>query len=43
VGIVLDGRGRPIDLDPADPDRVEKIRRWAKALTAYPEMDLVAV
>jgi hypothetical protein len=43
VGIVLDGRGRPIDLDPADPDRVEKIRRWTKALTAYPEMDLVAV
>ncbi|GJM45174.1 MAG: hypothetical protein DHS20C21_20160 [Gemmatimonadota bacterium] len=37
VGLVLDGRGRPIALDPSDPDRVEKIQRWAHALHAYPE------
>jgi hypothetical protein len=37
VGLVLDGRGRPIALDPADPERVEKIQRWARALNAYPE------
>ncbi len=37
VGLVLDGRGRPIALDPADPMRVEKIRSWANALDAYPE------
>ncbi|HMB68587.1 MAG TPA: glutamate mutase L [bacterium] len=37
VGLVLDGRGRPIALDPADPARVEKIRRWTGALNAYPD------
>ncbi len=37
VGLVLDGRGRPIALDPADPDRVGKIQQWAGALNAYPE------
>ena len=36
VGLLLDGRGRPLALDPADPDRVARIRRWADALDAYP-------
>jgi uncharacterized protein (TIGR01319 family) len=39
VGLVLDGRGRPIALDPADPARVEKIRAWAEALDAYPDTE----
>ncbi len=39
VGLVLDGRGRPIALDPADPQRVEKIRGWANALGAYPSAE----
>ena len=43
VGLILDGRGRPLALDPSDPDRVEKIRRWAGALSAYPELEPVAV
>jgi hypothetical protein len=37
VGLILDGRGRPIALDPADPERVGKIRRWTEALVAYPD------
>lgn len=36
VGLILDGRGRPLALDPADPDRVARIRRWTDALDAYP-------
>ncbi|HMB68269.1 MAG TPA: glutamate mutase L, partial [bacterium] len=37
VGLVLDGRGRPIALDPADPERVTRIQQWAEAFQAYPE------
>ena len=37
VGLILDGRGRPVVLDPDDPDRVGRIRSWVKALDAYPE------
>ena len=43
VGLILDGRGRPIALDPKDPARVEKIRRWADSLNAYPTHEPVAV
>lgn len=43
VGLVLDGRGRPIALDPQDPARVEKIRGWAGALQAYPTTEPVSV
>jgi uncharacterized protein (TIGR01319 family) len=43
VGLLLDGRGRPIALDPSDPDRVDKIRRWTGALGAYPDARAEAV
>jgi hypothetical protein len=43
VGLVLDGRGRPLALDPADPDRVSKLREWTGALDAYPEPEPIAV
>ncbi len=39
VGLILDGRGRPIVLDPADPSRVDKIQKWAGALNAYPTLE----
>jgi uncharacterized protein (TIGR01319 family) len=39
VGLILDGRGRPIALDPADPARVDKIRTWTGALNAYPSTE----
>ena len=37
VGLVLDGRGRPLALDPHDHDRVARLRRWTEALDAYPQ------
>ncbi|MBZ0267056.1 glutamate mutase L [bacterium] len=43
VGLILDGRGRPIAIDASDPDRVEKIQRWAAALDAYPQPETAAV
>jgi hypothetical protein len=37
VGLILDGRGRPLTL-PADADeRVARLKAWAGALDAYPE------
>ena len=39
LGRVIDGRGRPIALDPKDVDRVERIQRWADALQAYPTLE----
>jgi len=39
VGLVLDGRGRPMVLDPADPNRVDRIRAWTGAFNAYPEAE----
>jgi uncharacterized protein (TIGR01319 family) len=36
VGLVLDARGRPIRIDPADPNRVGIVRKWAEAFEAYP-------
>ncbi|NNE43278.1 MAG: methylaspartate mutase, partial [Gemmatimonadetes bacterium] len=41
VGLMLDGRGRPIVLDPDDPNRVNMIRSWTDALDAYPEAEAV--
>lgn len=36
VGIVIDCRGRPLDI-PADPkDRVEKLSSWVRSLDVYP-------
>jgi hypothetical protein len=37
VGLILDGRGRPIAVDASDPERVDRIQRWARALDVYPE------
>jgi hypothetical protein len=38
VGLVLDGRGRPLDL-PADPGtRRAALMRWNRALDIYPEL-----
>jgi uncharacterized protein (TIGR01319 family) len=43
VGLVLDGRGRPLQLDSSDANRVDVIRRWAAAYKAYPEAEAVPV
>lgn len=37
VGLVLDGRGRPIELPEDDPgERVRRLTRWITAMEAYP-------
>lgn len=39
VGIVLDGRGRPLALSEKPEDRRRQMIRWAEALRLYPEME----
>ncbi len=37
VGLILDGRGRPLRLPADDAERVHAIRSWERALGVYPE------
>jgi uncharacterized protein (TIGR01319 family) len=37
VGLVFDGRGRPIVIPENPAERVEKLRAWIRALDVYPE------
>jgi len=36
VGLILDTRGRPLDLNMNTPNRVDRITEWMKTLNAYP-------
>ena len=36
VGIVLDGRGRPMELPESNVERVKKLTSWFEAMSAYP-------
>ncbi|HEY3316258.1 MAG TPA: glutamate mutase L [Bacillota bacterium] len=36
VGVVIDGRGRPLELPQNDRERVAKLTRWIEALNVYP-------
>lgn len=38
VGVVLDGRGRPIYLSPNHDDRRKQLLAWFQALNAYPDL-----
>ena len=37
VGVVVDARGRPLDLPADDDQRIATLKRWAGALSLYPE------
>jgi len=37
VGVVLDARGRPLDLPADDGRRIAALKRWAASLSLYPE------
>ncbi len=37
VGVVVDARGRPLDLPENDELRIAALKRWAAALSLYPE------
>ena len=36
VGVILDGRGRPLRLPKAASERIAALRRWHRAVSAYP-------
>jgi hypothetical protein len=36
VGIVLDGRGRPIELPESGSERIKKLTSWFETMNAYP-------
>ncbi|MHB9058342.1 MAG: glutamate mutase L [Bacillota bacterium] len=40
VGIVIDGRGRPLELPQNDKERVGKLTKWIETLNVYP-MDFI--
>jgi hypothetical protein len=37
VGILLDGRGRPLELPEENDDRIAKLQEWSKVVNEYPE------
>ena len=42
VGIIIDTRGRPFNLSLDDPERINKIVKWYKAIDMYPEIEKIA-
>ncbi|RMF10743.1 MAG: methylaspartate mutase, partial [Candidatus Neomarinimicrobiota bacterium] len=39
VGILLDGRGRPLELPVDAAERIRKLREWSQAVNEYPKTD----
>jgi len=37
VGLIFDGRGRPLELPKNDSERKEKLNQWFKSINMYPE------
>jgi hypothetical protein len=37
VGILLDGRGRPLELSENDSERIAKLQEWSKVVNEYPD------
>ena len=37
VGILLDGRGRPLELPENDSERIAKLQEWSKVVNEYPD------
>jgi len=37
VGILLDGRGRPLELPETDNERIAKLQEWSKVVNEYPD------
>ena len=38
VGIVFDGRGRPLEIDASSSKRVSNLKKWSEAMNEYPEI-----
>jgi len=37
IGILLDGRGRPLELPETDSDRIAKLQEWSNVVKEYPD------
>jgi len=42
VGLILDGRGRPLELPKGQSERIASLKRWYKAMSVYPDQDAPA-
>jgi hypothetical protein len=42
VGVILDGRGRPLKLPTTPAERVASLKKWYKAMSAYPDHESLA-
>ncbi len=40
VGVILDGRGRPLVLPKGQAERIAALKRWHKAVSAYPNREV---
>ena len=38
VGLIFDGRGRPLDVGSDPKERISNLKKWASALNEYPEL-----
>ena len=38
VGLIFDGRGRPLDVGSESNERISNLKKWASALNEYPEL-----
>ena len=38
VGIVFDGRGRPLEIDASSSKRISNLKKWSEAINEYPEI-----
>ena len=38
VGLIFDGRGRPLDVGSGPNERISNLKKWASALNEYPEL-----
>jgi hypothetical protein len=39
TGILLDGRGRPLELPAIDSERIAKLQEWSKVVNEYPDFN----
>ena len=38
VGILFDGRGRPLEIDASSSKRISNLKKWSEAMNEYPEI-----
>ena len=38
VGIIIDGRGRPLQIEKSSSKRISDLKKWSDAVDEYPEL-----